>query len=229
MARTLVQHLPDQHPFDRSRWADFGWDGDAGVVDLLLHVRDRSYTVPQIYDLLAGAGLRLERFMDPLAYDPTSYIRDPDLASRFNELDSPARAQVAELLNGRMRKHQLYATRASYVPFHPIVAGHVALAMRPTRSPLFAWDELENIGEPGHKEVRLKERTISESFTRTFDLAPWNVAILAKCDGKRTAFDVFCLPEVQALVPGDTADDKLTTFGGLLQLLAAQEVILCEI
>ena len=229
MARTVVEHLPNQHPFDRSQWADVRWSGDAGVVDLLLHVRDRSYTVPQLYDLLDGAGLRLDRFTDSVAYDPTTYVRDPELARRFEELDSPARAQVAELLNGRMRKHHLFATRASYVPFHPTVAGHVALTLRPSRSPMFAWDELEEIGEVGHEEVRLKERPLSESYARSFDLAPWNVAMLAACDGTRTAMDIFGLPEFHPLIPGDTTEDKLATFGELLQLLAAHEVILCEI
>jgi SAM-dependent methyltransferase len=229
MARTVIEHLPNQHPFDVAHWADIRWTGDAGVVDLLLHVRDRSYTVPQLYELLDGAGLRLARFTDPVAYDPTTYVRDPDLARRFEELDPPARAQVAELLNGRMRKHHVFATRASYVPFHPTVAGHVALALRPSRSPIFAWDEMEQIGEVGQEEIRLKERTFSESYARSFDLAPWNVAMLAECDGTRTAMDIFCLPEFYPLVPGDTAEDKLATFGELVQLLAAHEVILCEI
>jgi len=229
MARTVVEHLPNQHPFDPANWADIRWSGDAGVVDLLLHVRDRSYTVPQLYELLDGAGLRLARFTDPVAYDPTTYVRDPDLARRFEELDPPARAQVAELLNGRMRKHHLFATRASYVPVHPPVEGLVALALRPSRSPIFAWDELEEIGEEGHEEIRLKERTLSEAYSRSFDLAPWNVAVLAACDGTRTAMDIFCLPEIYPLVPGDTAEDKLATFGELVQLLAAHEVILCEI
>ena len=128
-----------------------------------------------------------------------------------------------------MRKHHLLATRASYVPFHPTVAGHVALALRPSRSPMFAWDELEEIGEVGHEEVRLKERPLSESYARSFDLAPWNVAMLAACDGTRTAMDIFGLPEFHPLIPGDTTEDKLATFGELLQLLAAHEVILCEI
>jgi len=229
MARTVVQHLPEQHPFNPTQWADVRWTGDAGVVDLLLHVRDRSYTVPQLYELLDGAGLRLDRFTDPVAYDPTTYVRDPDLARRFEELDPPARAQVAELLNGRMRKHHIFATRAAYVPFHPTVAGQVALAMRPSRSPMFAWDELEEIGEVGREEVRLKERPLSEAYTRSFDLAPWNIAVLAQCDGTRTAMDIFCLPEIHRLIPGDTAEDKLATFGELVQLLAAHEVILCEI
>ncbi len=229
MARTVVQHLPNQHPFDPNHWADVRWTGDAGVVDLLLHVRDRSYTVPQVYELLDGAGLRLARFTDPVAYDPTTYVRDPELVRRFEELDTPARAQVAELLNGRMKKHHLFATRADYAPLHPTVAGHVALAMRPSRSPMFAWDELEEIGEAGHEEIRVKERSFSENYTRSFDLAPWNVAILAACDGTRTALDIFCLPEISALIPGETVEDKLATFGALIQVFAAHEVILCEI
>jgi SAM-dependent methyltransferase len=225
MARRVVQHLPGDHPFSQMEWVDVGWKSDAGVVDLLLHVRDRSYTVPQIYDLLDGAGLQLARFVGPLAYEPTTYVRDPELAQRFQELDYPARAAVAELLNGRIRRHQVFATRTSYEPFHPVVAGQVALAMRPLRSPLFAWNEMEEMGA----NTRLKERNVSDSYSRTFDLAPWNIAVLGECTGTRTAFDIFRLPKIQRVIPGATADDKLAMFGDLLQLLAAQEVILCEI
>src|SRR6266542_3084799 len=140
LARALVQRLPQDHPFKAREWTDPNWPGDAGLVDLLLHVRDRSYTVPQIFELLDGAGLQLARFMDPLSYEPATYVGQ---AGEFDALDPRRRAELAELLCGSMRKHSFYATRSTYTPFHPLPAGELLLGLRPRLSPLFAWDSLE--------------------------------------------------------------------------------------
>ena len=194
LARPLVEHLPANHPFHAVRWQDMEWQDDAGIVDLLLHVRDRSYTVPELFALLDSAGLSVSRFMDRAAYDPAIYVQDPELERRFSQLDPRIRAQVAELLSGRMFKHQVYATRATYVPFHPTPAGLILLAMRPRRSPLFRWDELRVVGKKQRKQFRLTEGAGSEAYTREFDFAPWQLSIVGECDGLRTAMDVFNLP-----------------------------------
>jgi hypothetical protein len=44
----------------------------------------------------------------------------------------------------------------------------------------------------------------------------------------RTAQEVFLLPPVLNAIPGAGVDAKLDTFGGLLQELAASEVVFCE-
>ena len=46
--------------------------GDAGLFDLFLHSQDRAYTVPQIYEWLENAGLRLLRFDMPVLYEPSA-------------------------------------------------------------------------------------------------------------------------------------------------------------
>ncbi len=224
LARRVVRGLPSGHPFGASAWEDVHWDGDAGIVDLLLHVRDRSYTVPQLYELLEESGLSLTRFMDPLMYEPSTHVADPELADHFSSLDARTRATVAELLSGSIRKHELYATRSSYVPMRPRPSGAVLLALRPIRSPLFAWGQLESL-EDGR--LRLKQQALSGMYTRSFDLDRWMVTLLEACDGKRSVLEIFLLPEVQTAVPGENTDDKLDNFGGLMQAYAEQEVLLC--
>lgn len=228
LARPLVAHLPADHPFHAVRWQDMEWQEDAGIVDLLLHVRDRSYSVPQLFALIDSAGLSVSRFMDRAAYDPAIYVQDPELERRFSQLDPRIRAQVAELLSGRMFKHQVYATRASYVPFRPTPSGLVLLAMRPRRSPLFNWQAVEVIGKKRRRQLRLNEYQVSEGYTREFDFAPWQLSIVGECDGLRTAIEVFNLPVVQSLLPGTDPETKLQRFGELLEILADQEVILCD-
>ena len=80
--------------------------GDAGLFDLFLHSQDRAYTVPQLHDWLTGAGLRLLRFDMPILYEPATSLPGIDVTG----LDGPARQAVAELLNGRIKKHSFFAT-----------------------------------------------------------------------------------------------------------------------
>ena len=227
IARSLLKHLAADHPFT-GKFEDANWEGDAGIVDLLLHVRDRSYTVPQIFDLLDDAGLQLTRFLDRVAYDPSIYIPDPALKVHFDALDSRARAAVAELLNGKMRKHSLFATHVGYEPFHPRPAGLVLLALHPRRSPMYGWEKIEVVGKKGRKQLRLKEEHVSDEYSREMDFAYWQMSVVGECDGIRTAREVFDLAHVQTRIPGADADAKLHRFGELLELLADQEVILCN-
>jgi len=228
LARALLQHLPANHDFNSRDWNDPKWPGDAGIVDLLLHVRDRSYTVPQIYELLDAAGLQLIRFADPLIYEPATYMSDAYLGEQFAALAPRARAELAELLCGRMCKHDFFATRKTYVPLHPVATGEVLLALRPRLSPLFAWNELQEVESEGQRLVRVRERALSERYGREFDLQPWHLAVLQQCDTERTTLELFLLNDVQAAIPADDIDAKLDLFGAALQELAGHEVIFCE-
>ncbi|HEY3057632.1 MAG TPA: class I SAM-dependent methyltransferase [Chloroflexota bacterium] len=226
LARDMVQRLPQDHPFKARQWTDSNWPGDAGLVDLLLHVRDRSYTVPQLFELLDGAGLQLARFMDPLTYEPSTHV---GAVSGYEGLPFRKRAELAELLCGSMRKHSVYATRQAYTPFHPSPTGELLLALRPRLSPLFAWDSLETPDARNVNIVRVNERPLSDHYERHFDLQRWSLPILSECNGQRTALALFMAPEIQNAIPGRTVDDKLNLFGGMLQELAAQELVFCEL
>ena len=127
-----------------------------------------------------------------------------------------------------MRKHQLYATRKQYQPFHPTPAGEVLLALRPRLSPFFSWDHLETVDVDGQRIVSVNERQVSEHYVRHYDVQPWHTTILQKCDGTRTTLEIFLLQDVQAAIPAEDIDAKLDVFGSLMEMFAAQELILCE-
>ena len=82
---------------------------DAGAYDLLLHTQDRSYTVPEIYEWLAGAGMALRSFTVPRRYEPSTYSTD----GRASTLPDAERHAVAELLHGSLAKHEFYAAPAN--------------------------------------------------------------------------------------------------------------------
>ncbi len=57
--------------------------GDPGVYDLFLHSRDRAYTVPQLFEWVDGANLRMTSLIEPFRYDPDWLVRDPASASAW--------------------------------------------------------------------------------------------------------------------------------------------------
>lgn len=113
VARHLLADLPATNWLRRnSHVGDHIDQGDAGIYDLLLHRRDRAYSVPELADLLRRGGMRPVDFTDPARYDPAVYLSDPALVERVRALDWLQRCAFAELLAGNMKTHILYAVRA---------------------------------------------------------------------------------------------------------------------
>jgi SAM-dependent methyltransferase len=220
VARRMLDQLPAWHPFKPADWSDLGWSGDSGLVDLLLHVQDRPYTVPQVYDFLTQANLKLQRFFAPNEYEPATYAADPQIAASYTGLDTPSRNAIAELLHGQMTKHMFFATHKTYQPMSFEARGTLMLAQRPTRSPLFRWD----LAQGG----QLAEVGYGQRLGRTLQLEPWSWTILNTCDGQRTAADIFQLPRVQSALPGADIDERFQNFGAFMELMAQQEVLLFE-
>ena len=111
-ARRVMRHLPESNWLRANRYfGDHIEGGDAGLYDLLLNPRDRAYTVPDLAQLLHGAGLRITCLMEPMRYDPAVLLPDPKLRARIAELDTVARAALAESLAGNMSTHVAYCVR----------------------------------------------------------------------------------------------------------------------
>ena len=133
--KAVLASLPKRNWFMRGEdlHPDHHSGGDAGIVDLLLHSKDRAYTVPQLYEWLEDrCGLHLT-FSDVhrgrLPYSPESVLTHPDqeLLERLATMPQRAREAVAELAGGDLITHSFYATRlggrcapyadSDYVPF----------------------------------------------------------------------------------------------------------------
>lgn len=114
IAKRLWKQVPETAWLRKNPWIDDHIKGgDGGLYDLLLNPRDRAFTVPQLAELVAGAGLRIECLVEPLRYDPDSYLADPKLRARARGLDPVARAALAEAICGNMGIHIAYLTRAA--------------------------------------------------------------------------------------------------------------------
>jgi 2-polyprenyl-3-methyl-5-hydroxy-6-metoxy-1,4-benzoquinol methylase len=226
LTRKLLDGWRPDHPFQPRAWSDLRWSGDAGLVDLLLHVQDRSYTVPKVQAFLAGADLRLEQFYDPVAYNPVTYVTDPDVARALAALPAAEQSAAAELLHGAMRKHTLFATRASYEPVRVQPEGLAVLALHPKRSPLFDWQRPEMRGKKHGKHVVVRQYAFDVPV-RGVELNAWQARVVERCDGQPTAFEIFERPEIYTSIPGLTPEEKLSAYGAFMELMAAQGALLC--
>ena len=115
MSKRLIRFLPTTNLFRRNPYLnDHVTGGDAGLYDLLLHSCDRAFTVPDIGTMAADSGLRVVAFLEPVRYEPATYMSDPIIARQASSLPLLERAAFAERLAGNLRTHIFYATRAGF-------------------------------------------------------------------------------------------------------------------
>src|SRR3546814_10114698 len=62
-------------------------------------------------DLLGAAGLNLISFIEPLRYEPATYLKDPVLLRALDSLSPEGRAAIAEKLAGNLKTHVLYVSK----------------------------------------------------------------------------------------------------------------------
>lgn len=120
VAKRLWKQAPETAWLRRNPWiTDHIKGGDAGIYDLLLNPRDIAFTVPQLAALVAGAGLRIACLVEPLRYDPETFLTDPRLRERIAGMDMVQRAALAEAAAGNMGIHIAYCLRAGEAPPAP--------------------------------------------------------------------------------------------------------------
>jgi SAM-dependent methyltransferase len=113
LGKAALASLPDSHPFKVNAHLRDHNDSDAGFHDLLLHSRDRAYSIKQLSDALDRAGLGLVSCVESIRYDPARYLPDtPEMAERIKALKPLERMAVAEQLAGNIKTHVVYAAPA---------------------------------------------------------------------------------------------------------------------
>lgn len=110
-ARRLLAALPPSNAFARNPFLGDHERGDAELVDLLLHSQDRSYSVPELLELVGATALKLASFIEPARYDPATYLRDRKLLAGLESLSAEDRAAFAERLAGNIKTHVVYLSR----------------------------------------------------------------------------------------------------------------------
>ena len=177
IAKSLLKSLPPTNLFARNPLLRDHLAGDAALYDLLCHSTDRPYSVTELAETCAQAGLAIAHFIEPARYQPERYLTDPALKEAATARDPIARAALAEELAGNMRVHMIYAVKAG----RPL----------PTAP---APEEMGNIPVLRDATLRMQAKGMraGASLRLVFDGLPFDLVlpdlagpILAAIDGKR--------------------------------------------
>ena len=171
---------------------------EANLVDTFLHVQDRAYTVPELYQFIEGAGLSVVNFTNfgrvlRLEYEPDIYLADVALKARLAARPVHERQAIAELLHGHMFVHAVYAARPGREP---------ASFLDPDMVPFF-------LSAPGAEAAkRLRDRgSVTVQLSSRLEVAvapsPRALACLALVDGVRPLAEIW---REAATVLGEDAD-----------------------
>lgn len=107
-----LEALPPGHPLRTLLREAPDFRDAAAIADALLHPRDRAYSVPQLFQLLAGAGLTFGRWIKQAPYDAACGVLDRIPQSvRLARLAPAEQAIAAELFRGTMVRHSAIAHR----------------------------------------------------------------------------------------------------------------------
>jgi SAM-dependent methyltransferase len=104
--------LPPGHPLETllSQAPDFR--NEAALADALLHPQDRAYSVPQLFDFIANAGLTFGRWMRQAPYSlQCGVITKLPQTKRMARLSPAEQYAAVELFRGAMARHSLIVYR----------------------------------------------------------------------------------------------------------------------
>jgi SAM-dependent methyltransferase len=105
--------LPQSHPLVHLLREAPDFQNEAALADALLHPQDRAYSVPQLFDLVRGAGLSFGRWLRQAPYLPQcGAIAGTPHASRLADLPAEAQYAALELFRGTMVRHSLIVYRS---------------------------------------------------------------------------------------------------------------------
>ena len=177
-ARAIVARLPEGHPFKRNEGLVDHEQGDAAFYDLLLHSQDRPYTIRELHETLAAAGLAVTGSPQAYAYDPRPYLPDSGL---LYGLDDLTRMEVAEKLRGTIKSHVVYAAPAGRAE------GRVATPA-PDRVPHFKGGNAARMAEAAARKGVLPLNLGGERAEVPVSGAV--VSLLRHVDGRRTLAEI---------------------------------------
>jgi hypothetical protein len=213
--RRLLAALPRTNWLKRNPFLQDHQDGsDAGLYDLLLHARDRAYTVPQLAEFAASARLAIVRFIEPVRYDPATFIKDQRLLAPLQALDAVAQAAAAEALSGNLRKHVVYLAPANTASNRVASTSDQSLIPKLAKHPPEA---LAKALRAGNLSVDL------EGYPAKFPAPPRAAAIVQRMDGRRSI--VAILEDLRTADPNLSAEQAGASFDAICHLLSSLNLL----
>ncbi len=183
LAHRLLAELPAGNRLRRNPFVGDHKKSDAELVDLLLHPRDRAFSVPQLAALAEAGDMRLVALLEPALYEPKTYLKDKKLLQRLEGLDWLARAAFAEDLAGHIKHHVAYLVKRARA------GDTVAQPKWPDAVPVLRTLEGPALAKAIARELTLKV-TLS-GLRLEFDLPRLAPAILARIDGRANLEQIY--------------------------------------
>lgn len=187
LAATL-RALPPDHPIVPLLRRSPDFTDKAGVADALLHPQDRAYSVPQLLEFIAGAGLRFGRWVRQAPYLPQcGAMASSPHRPRLDRLEPEDQYAAMELFRGTMARHSLIAYRSdaaqrSVVDF----SGDAWQRYVPIRLPRTI--EVRDRLPAGASAVLVNQNHTYADLYLPIDER--QERLLAKVDGERTIFEI---------------------------------------
>jgi hypothetical protein len=105
-----LRELPLGHPLGRLLRETRDLADDDALADALCNPRDRAYSVPELFDLLYGAGLRFGRWERQAPYLPDcGHLSETPHAARIATLPLAEQYALVELFRGTITRHTVIA------------------------------------------------------------------------------------------------------------------------
>ncbi|MEL6807242.1 MAG: class I SAM-dependent methyltransferase [Pseudomonadota bacterium] len=174
-AKAVFRALPEAHPFKRNTRVVDHEQGDAGFFDLLLHGRDRPFTITEVLAALGQAGLDYAGSPEAMLYDPTNL-----LSALPVDLSPTETLQLAEDLRGTFKTHVVYARPKGAVMAPPFGQAEAVPHLRGVP----AADLAAHVAKTG--EITID--TAGEAFR--FDVARAAAPLIAQVDGRRSLGEI---------------------------------------
>jgi SAM-dependent methyltransferase len=177
IAKHLIDDLPPTNWLLQNKEIGDYRRSDAGLVDLLLHSRDRPYLVHELAKEVDVAGLRLVTFIEPIRYDPFTLVSDPVIREKIAKLSWLDRCAFAELLSGDLIKHICYCVRADNQA--DTIANTNSASAIPVMRDIAGPDLAQTIAENGKLRVEFSGKKLEH------DLPKHAASILRLVDGSK--------------------------------------------
>ncbi|QDP96482.1 class I SAM-dependent methyltransferase [Microlunatus elymi] len=189
-----LREIGSGHPISRLLHQSRDFADDDALADALLNPRDRSYTVPQLLELITDAGLRFGRWQRQAPYLPDcGSISETPHSARIAKLPVAEQYAALELFRGTITRHTAIAYAATDSgattdsgPQQPDFADPAAGSWRPIRVPTaIAVTERLPPGAAGALLNRAHTETDLVSFVNAQELI-----MFRRIDGSRTVADL---------------------------------------
>ena len=108
--RRFIETLPLTHPYWQRKKNFPDMLGTSELVDYLLNVRDRAYTLGEFSNLLDQGGLRIQSFMQRAHYSPYCCgLKDSPFFEVIRQREQLVQYEIGELYRACLFKHELIA------------------------------------------------------------------------------------------------------------------------